>query len=586
MTDVRESDPREEQPDHVVVFVHGMGKALKGGTLQEWSQPLMQSLYDLSIDRAGKDTDAAPLIIDTAHAIGESPEVRVKVLKESRNGSPVYVDVLMTEASWASDFKPATPASTYWWAFLTAGRVFQRSMELLWWSLYPTTANSRIQWWIRKIIQVCVCVAVAIPASALLVVALVVLALMVIFAQLPGGRLWIGKLVALFADFLGDPEVWKRKPLQAAAMRQRVKDTLRRWDPNKGTQVHVVAHSQGAAICGQLLFQNEDQAHATNFVTVGSGLSLLGYAQWGGRSEDPVADWLQNAPHIRWINVWGKFDFVPAGPIGSKTTGDSPVFRKIYDRGSPGNGNRGPEEHPVYNRSGVIYDHIVYSKNRVEVIDPIAQLILSPESTGSLAFKTIVRDPRLKPHRVMVKCLGVTRLLAIMTAAMSAPSILTMLNMWGPVRRLLQCDPDEINHPWWSSQLCSASTYRWDSWAQVPTLVIVSLLVAALLIYLLNGLLWGLLHSKLERRRVSPRKARHTLPKTVEQRFGRNPGSPWWWLAWYLAISLGLAVVTPLAIIRPGTGWIAAFTTAVCLWALCFFGTGIRPLAARTTDTA
>jgi hypothetical protein len=43
---------------------------------------------------------------------------------------------------------------------------------------------------------------------------------------------------------------------------------------------HKRGSCQGAAICGQLLFQNKDHlAHVTNFVSVGSGLSLLGYTQ-------------------------------------------------------------------------------------------------------------------------------------------------------------------------------------------------------------------------------------------------------------------------------------------------------------------
>ena len=48
-------DAAERRPDHVVVFVHGMGKALKGGTLQEWAQPLTQSLNDLSLDMSPAD---------------------------------------------------------------------------------------------------------------------------------------------------------------------------------------------------------------------------------------------------------------------------------------------------------------------------------------------------------------------------------------------------------------------------------------------------------------------------------------------------------------------------------------------------
>lgn len=573
-------------PDHVVVFVHGMGKALKGGTLQEWAQPLMQSLYDLSVDTAGGLSDAAPLIIDSAHAVGESPEVRVKVLKGCTDGQPDYLDVVMTEASWASDFTPATPASTYWWAFATAGRVYSRSLELLWWSLYPGARTDSLAWWLRKALQAAVVGAAAVTGLFLIGASIVALALLVTLAQFPGGRFWLGRLVSLFADFLGDPEVWKRKPLQAAAMRQRVRDTLQRWGPDRDVPVTVVAHSQGAAICGQLLFQNRNLARVTNFVSVGSGLSLLGYAQWGGRSEDPVDDWLQNASGVRWINVWGKFDFVPAGPIGAKPCGDEKVFEKIYDRDSPGNGSRGPEEHPVYNRSGVIHDHIVYSQNRIEVIDPIAQLILPPASqSGALSFRPVTADPRRTPHRVMVKSLGVTRLLAVMTGVLAAPRALTSLGTEQWSRALLRCDPD-ANTPWWSSRLCSNTGFRWGELADWPVLITSSLLVAGLMVYLLNGLVWGLLHSKLERRRIPPRR----IPKSpiatldVERRFGRAPGNPWRWVFWYLASALLLAAAAPLSVFRPGPWWIAVYAAATGLWAVCFLGTEIEPLAARQED--
>ena len=572
-------------PDHVVVFVHGMGKALKGGTLQEWSQPLMQSLYDLAVDRSGAVSNAAPLIIDSAHALGDAPEVRVRVLKGCDQDTPRYIDVLMTEASWASDFTPATPASTYWWAFTTAGRVFTRSMELIWWSLYPKAKLAGTFWWpVRKAVQYMAYATAAAAGLFLIGLAIVALALLVTLAQLPGGRFWLGKLVSLFADFLGDPEVWKRKPLQAAAMRQRVRDTLQRWDSDRRIPVTVVAHSQGAAICGQLLFQNKDTAHATNFVSVGSGLSLLGYAQWGGRSEDPVADWLQNSPDIRWINIWGKFDFVPAGPIGAKDSGDGPVFRKIYDRESPGNGNRGPEEHPVYNRSGVIHDHIVYSQNRIEVIDPIAQLILPPEHSSSrLTLKPISPDPRRRPHRVMVKSLGVTRLLAVLTGLLLAPDVLASLAPGRWSSTLLQCHSESGRAPWWSSWLCSASANQ-VGWAYVSAFILIFLLITGLLVYVLNGLTWGLLHSKLERRRIAPRRLPKSPAFSLELRFGRKPGNPWWWVVWYLTVSFMFTVAVPLLVVRPGPWWVAAYAMAAALWAICFAGTNIRPLEARRLD--
>ncbi|MBD1543596.1 hypothetical protein G9E11_15395 [Arthrobacter sp. IA7] len=583
-----------------------MGKALKGGTLQEWSQPLMQSLFDLSVDVVG-DKDDPPLIIEKAHAVGEAPEAWVNVLRGYRHdGKPDYVRYLLTEASWGSDFTPATATSTYWWALLTAGRVYDRALELLWWNLY---AGSRIGllWFLKRCTQITVYTVAAVGGLMLVAAALALLLVLVILAQIPGPpRIWLGQLVTLFADFLGDPQVWKRKPLQAAAMRQRVSDTLLRWDHASGVDVTVVAHSQGAAVAGQLLFQNKDRAHATNFVSVGSGLSILGYAEWGGSTDDPVQDWLDNAPRTRWIDVWGKFDFVPAGPIGTKATGDDPVFKKIFDPESPGDPGFGPEEHPVYNRSALIKDHTVYSKNRVEVIDPLARLILLPvPPEGKVQFGPPPDDKRLRPHRVMVKSLGVTRLLAAISGGLCAPAVLSWLgsNQWA--RAAVQCGPANAGQdPWSSSWLCSGARYSWtlqpspDWWV----LGLMSLALAGALIRLLNGLVWEFLHGMLERRRKPPRrkidKGAHKLTsflrraiglparKNIDQRVGNPARYPWLKAFTYLAIAFILAVAVPIAVARPETLWLIVYAVSAGLWILCFTDTDMQPLEARRPTDA
>jgi hypothetical protein len=577
-----------------------MGKALKGGTLQEWSQPLMQSLFDLSVDTAGDQKDP-PLLIEKAHAVSEAPEAWVNVLRGYKtDGRPDYVRYLLTEASWGSDFTPATAFSTYWWALRTAGRAYDRGLELLWWNLYAGSRHSLL-WFLKRCTQIAVFTVAAVGGLVLVVAALAVLLVLVILAQIPGPpRLWLGQLVTLFADFLGDPQVWKRKPLQAAAMRQRVTDTLLRWDHASGVDVTVVAHSQGAAIAGQVLFQNKDRVRATNFVSVGSGLSILGYADWGGSTDDPVKDWLDNAPRTRWINVWGKFDFVPAGPIGTKAMGDDPVFKKIFDRESSGDPGFGPEEHPVYNRSALIKDHIVYSKNRIEVIDPLARLILRPvPPEGKVQFGPPPDDVRLGPHRVMVKSLGVTRLLAAVSSGLCAPAVLAWLgsNKWA--RAAVQCGSADGQDPWWSSWLCSGGRYAWtlqpspDWWV----LGLTSLALAGALIQFLNGLVWELLHGMLQRRRKPPRRRidkgayRLTsllrraigLPvrKNKDQRVGGPALYPWLKVFTYLAIAFIIVVALPIAVARPEGLWWIVYAVSAGLWILCFADTDMQPLDAR-----
>ena len=563
------------RPDHVVVFVHGMGRALKGGTLQEWAQPLMLSLHDLSLDMV-PHTAHPHLVITKANAVGDAPEVLVKVLRGVDGHEPDYLTVLMTEASWGRDFEPASAASTYSWALRTALRVYMRSVQLIKWNLHPGQRKD-IGWlgaWLRQLVLTSLA---AFAGFFILLAVLVVLLLIIILAWIPGPGRWVGRLVSLFADFLGDPQVWKRKPLQAAAMRQRVVDTLQRWDQGSGTEVTVVAHSQGAAIAGQVLFQN--QARVTNFVSVGSGLDLLGYAQWGGGTgEDPVTDWLANPQRPRWINVWGKFDFVPAGPISTHANGPLPVFGKIYARDTEGDGGPGPEEHPVYNRSALIYDHIVYSRNRVEVLDPLARLVLDPPPAdpAGLAFRMLDGDRRLRPHRVMVKSLGVTRLLAVITSALSAPAALAWLGSLDGTRNLVQCGPPGAGRdPWWSAWLCSGPTYHWAHWQDLGVLAVTTAVFAGVLVGLLNGPVWGVLHDRLQRMR-KPSFRQSSDPT-------RNlPASPWWYVAWYLLIVTAVAVAVPFMLAWPDLPWVAVVVLVVALWALCFTRTSITGLPART----
>lgn len=576
-------DKPGNRPDHAVVFVHGMGRALKGGTLQEWAQPLMLSLHDLSLDLV-PDVPYPHLVITRANAVGDAPEVEVKVLRGHADGIPDYLTLLMTEASWGRDFEPASAASTYSWALRTALRVYKRSLQLLRWNLYPGRRRASIGWLAARLRQAVLTMLAAFAGLFILLGVLVVLLLIIILAWIPGPGRWVGKLVTLFADFLGDPQVWKRKPLQAAAMRQRVVDTLRRWDHDGGTQVTVVAHSQGAAITGQVLFQN--QARVTNFVSVGSGLDLLGYAQWGGGTgEDPVTDWLANPGRPRWINVWGKFDFVPAGPISTHANGPLPVFGKIYARDTAGDGGPGPEEHPVYNRSGLIYDHIVYSSNRVEVLDPLARLILDPlpdQPAGpagrqnGLAFRGLDGDRRLRPHRVMVKSLGVTRLLSVVTSALSAPAALAWLGSQGWARNLVQCGPSGAgDDPWWSSWLCSGPSYHWGHWQNWGVLAVTTVVFAGLIIGLLNGPVWGVLHNRLQRMRKPS--VRQSSDPTLNP-----PANPWWYVTWYLVIVTAVAVAVPFMFAWPDLPWVLVVVLVAALWALCFTRTSITGLPART----
>ncbi|SEC11663.1 hypothetical protein [Arthrobacter woluwensis] len=577
--------PEAAKPDHVVLFVHGMGRALKGGTLQEWAQPLMLSLHDeaLACDDAG---DHPPLIITEATAVGDAPQARVKVLTGcSPSGGPEYLDVLMTEASWAKDFEPATVGATFWWAMSQAKTVYKRCLRLLWWTFRPADHErilpARLLTWLLLIPFIS---AVAALGFLLILGILLLGMVLMVLAKIPALGRFVSRLLSLFADFLGDPQVWKRKQMQAAAMRQRIRETLAPWNGDDGVPVTVVAHSQGAAIVGQVLFQrSEDPVRATNFVSVGSGIDLLGYAEWGGTDgSDPVQDWLDVPDRPRWVDVWGKFDFVPAGPISRAVDGRAAIFRKIFDREGPGTGGPGPDEHPVYNRSALVYDHVVYSRNRIEVIDPLARLILStPRHEASrstaqapvpLLFTGVPGDERLRPHRVMVKSLGVTRLAALVAAMLTAPALMTWFAGRSVVRGSARCAADPVS---WLAWLCPDGPYRWANPADWSLLAVATLVLTAVQIWVLNGMLWSGLHGLLERRRKKSR-TRSSDPKK------KLPPNPWWQLWLYLAAALVLTFVLPWLVLGGDlTGGDVLLVVPLLLYPFAFLRTGIRGLAAR-----
>jgi len=573
----------------VVLFVHGMGRALKGGTLQEWAQPLMLSLHDLALECEDGGSHP-PLIITRATAVGDAPEAWVKVLTGcSSTGHPEYLNVLMTEASWEKDFEPATVGATFWWAVSQARTVYSRCLRLLWWTFRPAGHERvRLARLLNWLLLIPFLAGVAVGGALLIAGILLLGLLLMILAKVPVLGRFVGRLLALFADFLGDPQVWKRKQMQAAAMRQRIRETLAPWNGDAGVPITVVAHSQGAAIVGQVLFQRTDEpVRATNFVSVGSGIDLLGYAEWGGTDgSDPVQDWLDTASRPRWINVWGKLDFVPAGPISRSVDGRAAIFRKIFDRGGAGDGGPGPEEHPVYNRSALIYDHIVYSRNRIEVIDPLARLILATpgpdplwpvgeDRPASLDFEGLPEDPRLRPHRVMVKSLGVTRLAALVGAVLSVPAVMTWMAAWSPVRGLARCDADPGQGIIWLSWLCSGTPYRWADPSAWWILGLSALVLTALMIWVLNGMIWSGLHGLLERRRKKSRTRSSDPDKKL-------PPSPWWQLGLYLLSALVLTFGLPwLMIGQDLTGGNVLLVVPVLLYPFAFLRTGIKGLPAR-----
>ena len=256
-------------------------------------------------------------------------------------------------------------------------------------------------------------------------------------------------------DFVGDAAVWGVRPVRAAAMRTLVRETISNAGLNldtitrlRGTEPRtslvVVAHSQGAAITADTLFNTmngEPQVLADTLVTVGAAVTLLGKSSWtldrqssqpavaaaGGRAVNRIRAWGQSRGRsantaTRWLNFWGIWDPIAAGPISTGKRGRTIRWRKSYETRSwdpVDTVELGPEEHPVHNTASPLTDHQSYSFNVVQVVDPVARLILNLVPANEEQDIRDEAEIANENHVRSVKGVGLQRVLIIVIFALS-----------------------------------------------------------------------------------------------------------------------------------------------------------------------
>ncbi|PWB96881.1 hypothetical protein [Homoserinimonas hongtaonis] len=454
-----------------LVVVHGMGHQKSSETLLEWAEPLVRRIeWRLGVGQGVRFSDVV---------LGDDQPGRVSISAQylDESGRRRILDLTVTEARWSDSFLAMKRGEIFSWGlgFLwrTVGRLgghFSRNMALLVSEALPrgrvVGVGWRILWLVRWIWTLIVGALVAVLVAALwwfLFVASLVLsvALLVIgpLLFLPGlGRLLQGMVDAV-VDFVGDVAVWTRRPVRAAAMRQAVEDSLiaaREGLPDPATaetRLIVVAHSEGAAITADLLFNQPDGIQPPRvdaLLTVGAAITLLGEAQWVkgatrpgavaaagiGKTPvliNPVQGWSLAAQQIRWLNFWGIWDPFAAGPISTDGAARRERWYESFGlepRGTPT--AKGPEEHPLHNTALPLTDHQSYAQNIVQVIDPLARLVLdsstatgppSPAQTGAItrdAAKATGELLRTQLHVEGVRALGLNRVLVLFSAALVA----------------------------------------------------------------------------------------------------------------------------------------------------------------------
>ena len=435
MTDDETAGPREaptgtapEKSVVALVVVHGMGAQRPAQTLLEWAEPLLRRIDWISRGTGGDGVvfGAVELSSDTRD------EVNARA-RSSVDGVDRELVLVVSEARWSDSFLA-----------MEAGEVFRWGGSFLWRALLRLGAHfGRVLWvdpWWR-VVGAPLILALWVALAAAGVVVAVLLPVLSLLLLVPGLSRVVRAATAGLAEFVGDVAVWTRRPVRAAAMRAVVREGIRSASVRaamiardegvggENTRVVLLAHSQGATIAAQTLFDpatGEVRIPVDAFVTLGATLTLLGSPRWTSgrlgaartalagagravREFNPVAEWSRLPHPPRWLNFWAIWDPFTPGPVSDSLRARTRRWRESYGgRVAP---SPGPEEHPVHNAANPFTDHQGYVANTAQVIDPIARLLLGLE-----APRREDAPGRADAHARAVRELGVGRVLVFALA--------------------------------------------------------------------------------------------------------------------------------------------------------------------------
>ncbi|KQM81405.1 hypothetical protein [Agromyces sp. Leaf222] len=508
--------------DAALVLVHGMGEAFRSQILLEWAEPILARMDWMTRERIYGADDTYGVQLDASDLSGDAPIVSATVKFPKRrdpNGpadapvEPVTKRIAIIEARWAESFVPLGTAQIFRWAapfmwraIIRMLRLFWATMVLLpWYTLieHPRVERKRLALrsyvltFLFDLVRLIVGFAVFLPVAAfvflLAVVLTPVLPLISPLLLIPAFKKAAGDVIQGLAGSIGDVTAWKETPVRASAMRLVVRDAVARAKSLVGDgDVHVFAHSQGAAVSTFTLFEEMDP-HAFNvrqLTTVGAAVSLLGREKWRGRTDPytPVQNWIdrrsgQDRP-VEWANHWAIWDPFSAGPIADKTGKARQRWRASYFPRRAGDAF-GPEEHAVHNVSQPFLDHSYYYKNTLQVVEPTVRNLLGPELPGPSREVAYIEN---RLNVINKKSLGTNMIAAVVIAvllpgltAVSAflASAVTTVAGWfasiGDVFNGADAAPDVASSVGFLHEAGHLTGWGW---------VIASALVAALLIWI------------------------------------------------------------------------------------------------------
>ncbi|MEV1131754.1 hypothetical protein [Agromyces sp. NPDC049794] len=447
-----EAPPQTGDFDVALVVVHGMGSAYKSQILLEWAEPILERMDWLARDRIYGADESHGVKIHAADLAVDTPVVAATVRYPKRRDPDAAPDapietgvrnIAILEARWSESFVPMTRAQVFRWAVPFLWRVITRTLRLFlgtmvllpWMTLVnhlrmdrrllllPRTVNLIVDL-IRLIVSTVAFIVTWVFLVAVGIVATPILPLLSPLLLIPWFKGVAQGVLDQLVESIGDVATWKERPVRASAMRLVVRDALTRAKELVGDgDVHLFAHSQGAAVSTYALFEELDPAayHVRRLTTVGAAVVLLGRESWRGRKDGytPVQTWIERnraaAPgeRVEWDNHWATWDPFSAGPIADTRDGARKRWRAAYFP-SAGTIADGPEEHAVHNTSQPFLDHGMYHANTTQVVEPTARHLLGPE------FPPVPDPVAYLRNRLVVidkKSLGLSTIAAVVIAA-------------------------------------------------------------------------------------------------------------------------------------------------------------------------
>jgi hypothetical protein len=239
-----------------VLFVHGIGNQTRGATLTDFGTPLVDWIRSIA-DQQGVGASIGRTVLSDASDEPASSEIFFVSPKGARGW-------LLAESWWAQSFPVAQFRDVARWSLLivpwTIGTHFAKRI-----------ARGRGR---RRFASGVKGVAALVGGLLLSPLVLLVVAVLLALGKIPWPPLQntVANLQLAMASSLGDSYLLVARPVEAAAIRTRVRRDIK-WLKARCARVAVVAHSQGGAITSQLLADHASGAEL--LITFGSGLRKL-----------------------------------------------------------------------------------------------------------------------------------------------------------------------------------------------------------------------------------------------------------------------------------------------------------------------